>query len=368
LSDTFIDFEKYLAGLSGSEGFFSKSFVEARARWVEAVAKLGAEVRSVRMGDNSGHFLDYARLGSPEASTVILHIAGTHGVEGYLGAAVQLAALELSNKISNDISIIFIFCLNPWGMKNFRRTNEDNIDLNRNFRVDGFKSATQNNLYAHIDGFINPKRKPCYLEPFLPQVIWQIIRRGYSNLKQGIAGGQYEFPEGIYYGGQHISPNIRALTEILNKEIQTNQRVFGIEVHSGLGPFCYDTLFGQMYGSWINTDKFAERISHEISGEDPRESVGFRSEGDVANGVRSFLGADRTAWILQEFGTYSNIRGLKVLRNENMNHFYGSDSLDHWSKRALMEFFNPRSARWRRYVLGRGLRLLDSVVDFVRND
>lgn len=368
MSDTFIDFEQYLAGLSSSEGFFSKGYDEARTRWVEAVKKVGAEVSSLRLGDSSGHFLDYARIGSPNASKVILHIAGTHGIEGYLGAAVQLAALEFTNKIPDDISVIFIFCLNPWGMRNLRRTNENNIDLNRNFRVDGFKSANGSNLYARIDAFINPKRKPFYFEPFLPQVIWQIIRHGYANLKQGIAGGQYSFPTGIYYGGEQVSPNVRALTEILKKEIRANQKVFGIEVHSGLGPFCYDTLFGHMQGSWIQSDRLAAKISHEISGEDPKESVGFRSEGDIADGVRSLLGSDRTAWILQEFGTYSNIRGLKALRDENMHHFYGTRSLDHWSKRELMEFFNPRSSRWRRYVIGRGLRLLDAVVAYVSDN
>ena len=42
--------------------------------------------------------------------------------------------IELNNSKNNNIlrpTIVFIHCLNPYGMKHNRRVNEENIDLNR---------------------------------------------------------------------------------------------------------------------------------------------------------------------------------------------------------------------------------------------
>jgi hypothetical protein len=362
LKDEFIDFERFLSGLTTAENFFSDSYDDARARWLEAAEKAGASISSLRLGDNAGHFIDYARLGARSGSKVILHIAGTHGVEGFLGAAIQMAIFAYAKSLPADTTIIFIFCLNPWGMKHLRRTNEDNIDLNRNFRVDGFKNIESQATYSNINSFLNPKRAPYRFECFHVNLLIQIFKYGFSNLKQAIAGGQYSFPKGIYYGGEKISPNISALNEILKREITSEQVVLGLEVHSGLGPYAYDTLFGYFNNSEFSQQAIEQSLKRDLSNDDPINSVGFRTSGDVSSGVRNLLGDGRTGWILQEFGTYSTIRGLKVLRNENMHHFFGDRSFDHWSKKDFFEFFNPKAERWRRYVIGKGLSLIDSVV------
>ena len=362
MKDEFIDFERFLGGLTTAENFFSESYDEARTRWLEAAEKIGAEVSSLRIGDNSGHFIDYARLGSSTASKVILHIAGTHGVEGYLGAAIQLAILSYGKTLPADTSILFIFCLNPWGMKNYRRTDEDNVDLNRNFRVDGFKSLETIDTYSKIDSFLNPQRVPRRFELFHLNLFIQILKYGFNNLKQAIAGGQYTFPKGIYYGGKKTSPNISALNEILKREITSEQSVLGLEVHSGLGPYAYDTLFGYFNNSGFSQKAIEQSLKRDLSTDDPVSSVGFRTSGDVSSGVRNLLGNERTGWILQEFGTYSTIRGLQVLRNENMQYFFGDRSFDHRSKKDFFEFFNPQAERWRRYVIGKGLSIIDLLV------
>jgi hypothetical protein len=62
---------------------------------------------------------------------VVVHVSGTHGVEGYAGSAVQAAALhQLSlqaKEVLTDASLptlVFVHVLNPYGMKNNRRVNE----------------------------------------------------------------------------------------------------------------------------------------------------------------------------------------------------------------------------------------------------
>lgn len=77
----------------------------------------------------------------------LIHSSGVHGVEGYLGSAVQIRFLhELVNRNEDHLvvtnkslatkykmrRILLIHSVNPFGMRHHRRTNKNNVDLNRN--------------------------------------------------------------------------------------------------------------------------------------------------------------------------------------------------------------------------------------------
>ncbi len=61
---------------------------------------------------------------------VLLHSSGLHGVEGFAGSAIQLQLISESvfEKYGNDACIVFVHCLNPYGMSYHRRWNENNVD------------------------------------------------------------------------------------------------------------------------------------------------------------------------------------------------------------------------------------------------
>ena len=88
-----------------------------------------------------------------EEEVNIIHCSGTHGIEGYLGSAIQLRFLhELflqqekrlrtnnvrapPTKNTSVKKILLIHAINPYGMRHHRRTNENNVDLNRNVLSD----------------------------------------------------------------------------------------------------------------------------------------------------------------------------------------------------------------------------------------
>src|SRR5690606_41795533 len=70
-------------------------------------------------------------------SKVLVLITGTHGVEGHAGSAVQtdLWGLIEQRKVTlpEDIAILMVHPLNPFGYAWGRRCDEQGIDLNRNF-------------------------------------------------------------------------------------------------------------------------------------------------------------------------------------------------------------------------------------------
>ncbi|KAL9182926.1 hypothetical protein ACHAXT_004205 [Thalassiosira profunda] len=105
----------------------------------------------------------------------IIHSSGTHGVEGYLGSAVQLRFLHelfLENQNlhrSPDNSgrvrkILLIHSVNPYGMRHHRRTNENNVDLNRNVLDD----ETWSEVLKRDPNYVGAVDGDWTLNPFVP--------------------------------------------------------------------------------------------------------------------------------------------------------------------------------------------------------
>ncbi|TGQ05296.1 DUF2817 domain-containing protein, partial [Mesorhizobium sp. M00.F.Ca.ET.217.01.1.1] len=90
-------------------------------------------------------------LGRRDARKLIVLISGTHGVEGPFGSTCQTDWLGQKNlrRLPDDMAILAIHLIDPWGTAWSRRVNEDNVDLNRNF-IDWSAGAPVNNGYAGL--------------------------------------------------------------------------------------------------------------------------------------------------------------------------------------------------------------------------
>ena len=106
--------------------------------------------------------------------------------------------------VPEDTALVFMHGLNPYGMAHLRRFNESNADLNRNFMFEEEKYSGVPESYETIEWFLNPQSSPSRIDMFFPQAVYLILRHGFTTLKQAIAGGQYEYPKGIYFGGSKM--------------------------------------------------------------------------------------------------------------------------------------------------------------------
>jgi hypothetical protein len=343
-----------------SETFFSDNYLSARARWMQACERCGARVDSIALSSHGAEggslTLDFAWIGPADAKKVIFHIAGTHGIEGFLGSAIQLAILASLDSPPSDCAYVFLHCLNPWGMSFLRRVTEDNVDLNRNFHGEDFHWSGASSAYRALDSFLNPKRLPCRFDFFYLQSVAAILRYGFAPVKQAVAQGQYEFKQGLFYGGDALTENLTLLSAWARKNLHARE-LFVIEIHSGLGPFAYDTLLSPLNHTDAHVKELEDRLQHSLSTSDPALSVAFDTAGDLMHGLPPLLPSGKTNWILQEFGTAPILEVLKAFRNENMYYHMGGQDLTHWAKRDLFEAFCPASPAWRRAVLQRGIEL-----------
>ena len=106
----------------------SRSYADARTAFLDAAAAAGARIESSphpRRGlDGEQLAVDVAEVGPADADTVIVVVSGTHGVEGYLGSALQRHHLGQLAGHDTSPAFVFVHALNPYGFSWVRRVNE----------------------------------------------------------------------------------------------------------------------------------------------------------------------------------------------------------------------------------------------------
>jgi hypothetical protein len=341
------------AAYHGSDAF-SPDYFRARQRFMESARAVGAglESHSISAAGPRGEELsiDVARIGDERATSVLVVTSGLHGVEGFLGSAVQFDLLRrwMLNSFPGDkVRLVMIHALNPWGFAHLRRVNEDNVDPNRNLITANDSYARAPEGYAHVDPFLNPRRPPTPFADLLFMLLGagQICRLGMRQCKQIVATGQYEYPYGLFYGGQHPIQSHCVMKQNLDRWLEKAERVLHLDFHSGLGRWGTHCLLldmpieaGRM--RWLNRvfpDTSIEPFAGPLAGYGVRGSLGQWSQGMLPNCEYTYLCA--------EFGTYSPLRVLQGPVRQR-------------AKQRLAELFCPASTSWRRQALHGALHLV----------
>src|SRR3546814_15002147 len=78
---------------------FSQTYAEARAKFLSLASERGATVVSAvhpteRGAEGEDLAIDIATFGDPDAEKTLFLVSGTHGQEGFVGSALQIAFLR----------------------------------------------------------------------------------------------------------------------------------------------------------------------------------------------------------------------------------------------------------------------------------
>lgn len=346
--------------------YFSPDYFTARSRWRSAAKRLGCWLESHQIEAvspiNDNLTIDVAMYGNPLANRVVVISSGLHGIEGLFGAAVQLALLERhlpDYRLPSDLGILIVHTLNPFGCAWYRRWNEDNIDLNRNFLLAGEAYRGCPAAYPQLDRFLNPQSPPSRLEPFLLKSLGIVGCYGMSTLKNTLPVGQYQFPRGLFFGGKAPSQTQKILTAHLRRWLGLARQVIHLDLHSGLGKWGSYKLFAEVTKNsprcnWLQQQFGPDRLLTL----DPGDLV-YQSRGTLGRWCQTSYPDITYNFLLAEFGTYSMLRVLKALRAENRAHWWGQpeDKSYQWAKQELSEVFVPRHRQWRSSALAQGVEL-----------
>ena len=348
-----------------TEQYFSANYANARARFVSAAKSAGAELLSypVHKAGKTDLAIDVALVGASEASKTLVVTSGIHGIEGFFGSAVQLAWL---NAIANGaqkagVRCVLVHAINPYGFQQLRRANENNIDLNRNFphAANSYSGAPAG--YTLLNRFLNPETPPAKFEFFKLQAAWKIWRYGMASLKESVASGQYQYPNGLFYGGASAAESTLVITDNFHRWIGDSNKVIHIDFHTGLGNYAdYKLLINEGPNSEAY-HSVVEVFGHEVvEGQNDSNATAYPVNGMFGTWCQQKTGVYKYQFVGAEFGTYDVFRVLNALRVENQAHRFSTlGGADYQSaKQELLECFCPSDAHWRQRVISGGLDVL----------
>ncbi len=221
---------------------FSQTYAEARAKFAAAADAAGLDLHShahpMRGHDGEALALDLVRDGPADAKAVLLLTSACHGVEGFCGSGVQVALLQdtafRAAAHQAGVALLYVHALNPYGFSWWRRTTQENVDLNRNFQ-DFSQPLPRNTAYDDLAHLIVPATWPP--GPAVQAEVDNFIAsQGERAWQTAVTSGQHHHPEGLFFGGHNPSWSRQALHQVLQDHGQRCARLGWIDFHTGLGP------------------------------------------------------------------------------------------------------------------------------------
>lgn len=346
---------------------FSRDYVVARERFRAAARAAGASLHVLPLdatGPDGGSLtIDIAWLGDAAAHRILLHSSGLHGVEAFAGSAIQLALLAQPPARNAGCALVLAHVLNPWGMAWLRRTNENNVDLNRNFLGSGETWSGAPEIYCRLDSLLNPPSPPGF-DFFYPRALWHALRVGFAPLSQAVAQGQYEFPRGLFYGGSALQPGPRRYLDWIVRHLAHARYVFALDVHTGLGRRGEETLLPEP-GCATGVGKLGAALGRAFAQAGEHDHATYTVRGSMGCMIARVLPGAAVDFVVQELGTRPPLAVFHALREENRWHHYGGGGLEHPVKQRLQEALCPTAAGWRTQAIQRGVERVRAAADWI---
>ena len=353
-----------------SEVFFDE-YEDVRNHFLETAEKLMAEnensdLYSHVINKNEDLYIDTLYLPSKTDQTnLIVLTTGVHGIEGYIGSVMlDVFWEEIYPQIDKEnTGVLVIANVNPYGMKYHRRYNENNVDLNRNFILDwnSFDMAV-NKDYPKVDKFLGPQKRMknalWHEAGFYISMVGQVATKGVDAISNALLGGQYEFPEGVYYGGAGDEKSTTYVKDVFEWTLEDSnyENVVHIDVHSGYGPRYNMVIFNSAYETMNEAETKALFGYDNVISYD--SEAFYPTTGDTTDFYYRLwekMGSKTTLFsTCFEFGTIGDsfldsIISMKYTIEENQNHWYPSKNkiMNEIVKERYQELFYPTEKEWR---------------------
>ena len=348
---------------------FRNTYEEVRAGVRDLVANLEGkgypvETSSYAVNEADGLYIDSFYLPAEGAQTnLILLTTGVHGMEGYIGSVMlDVFFEEIYPDLEENTGVLVVANVNPYGMKYYRRYNESNVDLNRNFILDWDSfDLSSNKDYPKVKEFLGPTGKIgnalWHEVGFYGSLAKTAITDGADTVSDALLTGQYEYPQGVYYGGNGDEISTTYLKEVFAQCLDGNyENIVHIDIHSGYGPRYNMVIFNSVYET-MNEKESQEAFGYDYVIAYDSESF-YATTGDTTDYFYRLADQKQTDKSLFstcfEFGTigdafFDTILSLKYTVDENQNHWHPTDNKTSAEivRQNYMELYYPTETAWR---------------------
>jgi hypothetical protein len=361
--------------MSAADGAFSDSYAQARGKFADACRAAELEVESkpypAQGAEGEDLAMDVAREGKPNADKLLILTSACHGVEGFCGSGVQVAALRDKEwreyAAARGVAVLYIHALNPYGFSHIRRTTHENVDLNRNFQ-DFSKPLPVNEAYRQIAHLLLPEQWPPS-QANAEAIAQYIAQHGASAYQAAITQGQHEFRDGLFFGGTAATWSNLAVREVLRAHGRRAGHLAWIDIHTGLGP---SGVGERIFAGRDDAAAIARaRQWWNGGGATPITSIYDGSStsalltGMMWSSVYDECPQAQYTGIALEYGTVPMLETLQALRAEHWLHAHPEAPASQAAaiKRQMKDTFYTDTAEWKAQVLRQAREALFQTVD-----
>jgi Protein of unknown function (DUF2817) len=347
--------------------YFGSTYQQARSKFLDAARGANARVSSyphaAQRGPNGAELVvDVAEIRSSEQPNLLVIISGTHGIEGFCGSGCQVGFLveRVYEGLPKTVAVALVHALNPYGFAWLRRVNEDNVDLNRNFR-DFTAPPPSSSAYEAVHDWLVPADWDGPARKNADSEIEQYLKsHGLAAFQAIVSRGQYSRPDGMFFGGSRETwsnmtfKNI--MTQLLAKPVS---HVAVIDLHTGLGPAGYgEPIYpGTDLVEYFRVLKwFGPEVTSTVKGDSASASL----TGTLADGVRACAGSICSTYIAVEYGTIPVKEVLTALRGDHWLYAHSgpSDPRRDAIKKGIRDAFYVDESWWKAAVYGRSVDMI----------
>jgi hypothetical protein len=351
---------------------FRENILRARLRWPRA------ELDAIRPAPENDETIDIIKADALEKKEqLIILTTGLHGIEGYVGAAVLQVFFEryLARFNPGNTGILLIHAINPWGMKYRRRTNAQNIDLNRNFLAEpGAFDPDINPVYRELSSLLNPQgQAPAIIfhrVAFGIKLLDAIVTLSTARITRATLLGQYRLNRGIYFGGECQQSETKTVIERIENVFPQYEKVVLLDMHTGYGPCDQMSLVNSSLEA-VDSQIFADRFSYPRVVKTTAEEF-YQIQGDMVDYFYDWAKREhpqvRFYGTSFEFGTLGDsilatLRSLWTMVLENQVHHFGAthERIEARSRAALNSLFAPDDLSWRKKAIADAQAALNGI-------
>ena len=351
------------------------TYLECRAQFHHAAIGAGARLSGHHVDALGPHgeqlTIDVAVVGEPLARHVLMVWSGVHGVEGFAGSMLQRELLHrlTTSPPARGVAVVLVHAVNPYGMAWWRRQNESNVDLNRNWNRDQI-APERNAGYDELHHLLCPTGAEVPTPESLLVALGEVITaRGIAWVRSAVTAGQYHHADGLYFGGDRTERSTQVIETFSNTHLDAAERVVIIDLHTGHGArgtytLLSDAPLGSPQDRWLRANFDASRVETTVDNPDATTPP---KRGQLAAGLASLRSSREHHAITFELGTVANTRMIVAERAEHWAHRYGKVD-DAGVRAARLEHrvcSAPDDPQWERTACAHGRTVIDAALELI---
>ncbi|CDQ19910.1 Protein of unknown function [Halobacillus karajensis] len=361
--------------------YFKGAYEESRKEFRHLLSLIqskwpGAKLYTKFIGEEEDNTIDVLYAEADESNRQVLFMtSGEHGIEGYAGAAVIRLFVEewIEDMDPSETGICLVHAINPWGMRNFRRVTENNVDLNRNYFLNPSAIPRDiNSMYEKECHIFLPERPVESIEKEKTSLYESLskgmMKEGYKGIKQAKGMGQFQFERGVYFGGKEEEPSVTYMKSWQETLLNRFDRIVHMDWHTALGPSNEVTMVMSKENKkheeelmeWYGLNNIQVFSPEKVKGDSTNYFYELKKEKFPSKHLTSAL---------FEFGTFgtsrqAELREFITIILENQLYWEGTKNHEsrEWIRGEFMNMFYPQDRNWKESVLMEARKAIQSVL------